>query len=963
MRSMKSRKFRINIILQRTTYTNRINELRNTDLLYQGADGKALPEPPRERDSQDQDAMSPVTEDDNEHNIMKPSIAQDMIDDRQSRREYRDPSFVSDMSVPPRRQSLVPPIYNVQDKILHASEMAQSLTPPIFQVEDRILQASETARYQQHYGQSQMRANSYMPNGSIEPPVELEAPTYSYYVPPPSSRRPLSPAFRVELSASPPDKYVEPVESIQESSQPNHVRQDTAESTSWLDTIDESGGSSSESVHSRTSSIGLRRKRIRATSGATEAEFDAALDAAVEAAYDDGFEPDDDEDDDDRPVRSHRHMSGEFEVVSNARRNVEMAREKVREAEKEAAILYAKNWEKPPLQESFEKRDSIELQYEDDDAEEEERMMEEIARYYNIDDSEYDAQSKSALPRQSDSSGFSGRTWGSSIGSLPTTAATSSSITEASRLPSMISQLKTQTLPPPAHPPPLGALPPPPSTLMSAAPFQLSHETISKPSNSSIRLTQGVRERRLSGINVKKLKIETHSGTGSNGDSGVLRKPLSTLAFPAVLPRLTMEPPKSALALSESQGISSSRAVNPSIVSSQATNLLESLPLSAPTSVDEVVTSASTTNALTKVTSAESEKGAQSIPNSPSRFTSKGLGLRKNFSSSSLKNKGLAAPAHNTLDFSPASSASTQRKAPVTAVPFMPSSMGSNPVVGRLPADGIYLFESDIHSPITPGSPNPSAANGPLPIEPCPEINHLRPFWFLRCIYQTISHPRGAYITTKLFVPNSIWKVKNVKLKSVEEKVSTCDLLSAALLKLARVDTLDAGAVLKEMLSFEEVTSLAQTNLSKKLGNEVGPTGHSTIFKGSTTIDETASYSETLTSKATNVNSKYSLSSWRKKRSKSSTAPTANPGLAKNTSKNGSLEHLNMDSLPMTDLLDPKLPRRDLGRIQYTGPNSNYMAALARLCDAAQVLGKRPFHCKKIESANTVFDRPNRPSG
>ena len=67
-----------------------------------------------------------------------------------------------------------------------------------------------------------------------------------------------------------------------------HRRGDSNGSTSWLDTIDESGNSSPSSARSRSSSfVGWRRRHRRLTVDDTEAAFDAALDAAVAAAYDD----------------------------------------------------------------------------------------------------------------------------------------------------------------------------------------------------------------------------------------------------------------------------------------------------------------------------------------------------------------------------------------------------------------------------------------------------------------------------------------------------------------------------------------------------------------------------------------------------------------------------------------------------------------------------------------------------
>ncbi|KKY26521.1 putative mit domain-containing protein [Diplodia seriata] len=142
-----------------------------------------------------------------------------------------------------------------------------------------------------------------------------------------------------------------------------------------------------------------------------------------------------------------------------------------------------------------------------------------------------------------------------------------------------------------------------------------------------------------------------------------------------------------------------------------------------------------------------------------------------------------------------------------------------------LPTGGMHLFEADIHSPYSPGSPNPLAINAPIPLEPCPESYLLRPFWLMRCFYQTLAHPRGGYLSTKLFVPRDIWNVKGVKIKSVEEKISNIDLLTAALLKLGRVDTLDADATLEEMQALELVLDQVQSNLVKKLGSEVGTGG------------------------------------------------------------------------------------------------------------------------------------------
>lgn len=916
-------KLKLTIYKQRITYSNRIDELRNTDLSNHSPDRKALPKPPRERDSQDQEAQSPFSDDDaSTLTDSSPVVSNDWIPPETS--AYRDPSIMAKSNVPPRRQSSLPPTHKFEKKILQASKIAQK----------------------QHQMQYQTWINLDTKEHTKKTTLSLEPPLLKHYLPPPlSPRRPLSPVPFVpsaEESTKASTQLSAPPIARKGPSEPHQVEQENAEFTSWLDTIDESGGSSSSSVHSRTSSIGLRRKRIRAASGATEADFDAALDAAVEVAYDDGFEPDDDDDEDDpKPMHNTTYQSDEQIFVSDARKNVEIAKEMVREAEREAAILLANDREKRQLQEKLARRDSIEMDYGDDEEEEEERMLEEMTRDYIMDDSEYDVRSKSALPRQSDSSGFSGRTWGSSICSNPTSAGTSlSTVAESAMLPTLATQLQAKTMPSPAHPPPTGALPPPPNMSATMAPPPAPNGLVSRPPSSMTQANPCVRERRLSGLKPKHLKIETNTRAPNQSESppSVDKPPIKTpLAAPV---QAISESAKPAIHSAESQKANPDLAFSPH--SAVALQFMSRKDLPHPSVVGSV-DAAPATSSLTRATTAESENSGPSIPSSPGRFATKAVGLRKNFSSSSLRSKSMTASSADVIESSPTTpSTATHRKGSLsTAIPILPTPTGANFFLDKPPTGGMYLFETDIHSPTSPGSPNPSAANAPLPLEPCPELPILRPFWFLRCIYQAIAHPRGAYISTKLFLPRDIWRVRGIRLKGVEEKISQCDLLSAALLKLAKVDTLDADFVLEEMRFLENVMDQVQANLSKKLGNDVGVVGASALFKGPSTVDDAMSNAETLTAKSYSANNKsYYLSSWRKLRSKGTAAPGATSSLITSTSREGSKEAPSMDSLPMTSTSNSRFFKRDLSRVQYAGPNSNYMAALARLCDAVQILGK-----------------------
>ncbi len=909
------------LLQKRTTYSNRISELRNTDLSYQNADGKALPRPPGDRDSSEQDPISPLTDEEDEMDTIGDATAAQIgghLDASQDTRPNLN-AIDTPVEIPPRPHSLRPPASRLEDQPLQF----------------RLNQTNEPLQGDRRPGAT---VQSHRP--AIIRATTLDAPASLKDMPPPLSPRRL-PASKIRQEDLTPNQLAaaKPTEGREEHADwRQHARQETTESTSWLDTIDESGGSSASSVHSRTSSIGLRRKRIRAASGATEAEFDAALDAAVEAAYDDGFEPANDDyyDPGDIPDVPPYTPDEPSSSISDARHNVELARERVREVEREAAIAAAKNREKTRLQANQDKRDSIDSGLSDDEADDEERMLEEMTRGYIL-DSDYNVQSKSALPRQSDSSGFSGRTWGSSIGSNPTSAGTSMSVAVgAPALPSLPAELQAKQMPPPAHPPPSGALPSLPYPMRTGSPVKAPTGPPPGPRSNAA----GVRERRLSGIKAPQLKIETNAKVLA----GPVAPAPKTQPPPSAMPLSTStmtEPPKSAFAVSEPQQyMQSASALSSAITSTTQSSTRKG---SSPYPGDTTPNPFPPMPGLYKVTTGDSEDSVPSVPDSPAPLTHKGSAgpgtLRKNFSSSSLK-KMLTVSGGSEMSEAGTSTAK-QRRAQTPAIPTMPTPKGANFMIEAISSSGIQLFDNDIHSPTSPGTPNPMAANPPLPLEPCPESTLLRPFWFLRCIYQSVTHPRGGYISTRLFVPREIWKVTNVKLKSVDEKVSSCDLLTATLLKLAQVDTFDANAVLEEMQFLESIMEQSQVVLSKKLGNEVGVGGTAWLTKASGASSETMANGDVFGSKNGNTSTKSYLSSWRKKMSKtSSAAPGFTGAPATNNAKDGKHEIPPMSSVPMTGSQKPRFPHRDISQVQCFGPHAHYMGALARLCDAAQILGK-----------------------
>jgi hypothetical protein len=219
----------------------------------------------------------------------------------------------------------------------------------------------------------------------------------------------------------------------------------------------------------------------------------------------------------------------------------------------------------------------------------------------------------------------------------------------------------------------------------------------------------------------------------------------------------------------------------------------------------------------------------------------------------------------------------------------------------------------------------------------------------MRCFYQTIAHPRGGYLSTKLFVPRDVWRVKGVKIKGMDDKVANCDFLTAALQKLGKVNTLDADAVLEEIQSLEQVLDQVQSNLVKKLGSEVGVQGISSLFKDApaSTGDGNQGVEPASNSARAMSQGKSYLTSWRKLRSKSSAVNLP----AYSASKDQAKDTLVLSTLPMTSLPNPRFARRDIDQLEASGPHAAYMGSLARLFDAVQVLGLfalpklTTFHC------------------
>lgn len=726
----------------------------------------------------------------------------------------------------------------------------------------------------------------------------LAVPMDSQYMPPPlSPRRPLSPVADRDTDT--------PLATQRPTDVTNRVlrsREDsTTESTSWLDTF-EDGESSTRSSRLSSIDFGIIPDGHNMVDE-IEAEFDAALNAAVDAAWDDNIA-------DESTPRP----------------------DKTEDFPPDFSLPQLPQVETSTLPRSLLSNLELSQEYDEgDSSEEEERLLEEMTRGYVFDDFSFDNKSKSALPRQSDSSNTSGRTWSDSIPSTTNTNVSTLSTLAETHEPAP--EQSPRPIPPaknsPITAPPTVALPPAPTLPMP------------KPDSRPVSIEKyaglGIRERRFSGQSSSQLKIETFA-----------RRNSSTLPSKPIIPAQSKTTQDS---LNDQPRLPQTAPLDGSL-SLLSGGMLPITPMTSVPSADSAVSESPVTPALTQGGSQGSIDDTNHQPPSPGKqFPGKMMpppAVKKNLSSSSLRMRNLSVATTDTTGESPVTPLSASFTGDSKKiVPPLPSAALPTPGSGAfgphlLQAGGYYLFEDHTNPGLSsevPGSPVGGAPGpAPLPLEPCPESSLLRPFWLMRCLYQTLAHPRGGYLTTRLFIPRDIWRVRNIKLKALEDKVFQCDLLTAALLKVAKVDTFDADAVLDELQSFETVLDQVRGTLQKKIGNDVGLSGSSSLFKG------TGEEQDPAATKPNHTTAKSLASSWRKLRSKSRT-----PAIGNQSGQKDSTSGLNLQSLPMTSSSSVPSSRSHASRKIAPPPtpsmlsnvqplHASYMSSLARLFDAAQVL-------------------------
>ncbi|KAI9592194.1 hypothetical protein BDF19DRAFT_452134 [Syncephalis fuscata] len=77
-----------------------------------------------------------------------------------------------------------------------------------------------------------------------------------------------------------------------------------------------------------------------------------------------------------------------------------------------------------------------------------------------------------------------------------------------------------------------------------------------------------------------------------------------------------------------------------------------------------------------------------------------------------------------------------------------------------------------------------------IALETPPQAVELRSFWLMRCFERSITS--GGYLTSRLYIPRSIWMTKGVKLTALDTKIQACERLRDRLEKMAAVDLEDS---------------------------------------------------------------------------------------------------------------------------------------------------------------------------
>lgn len=152
------------------------------------------------------------------------------------------------------------------------------------------------------------------------------------------------------------------------------------------------------------------------------------------------------------------------------------------------------------------------------------------------------------------------------------------------------------------------------------------------------------------------------------------------------------------------------------------------------------------------------------------------------------------------------------------------------------------------------------------------------------------------------------------------------------------------------MEGFETILNQVQTALTKKLGNEVGVQTAVPLFKPNGATEDSVN-PEPAQPRSSGTSNKSYIPGWKRLRAKTSGIGTT--ASTTSTPRESHKENLTINTVPMT--MGPvSQPVRNVTKLEFSGPHAHYMGALARLFDAAQVIGKSTFYSYPLSVKLTI---------
>jgi hypothetical protein len=78
-----------------------------------------------------------------------------------------------------------------------------------------------------------------------------------------------------------------------------------------------------------------------------------------------------------------------------------------------------------------------------------------------------------------------------------------------------------------------------------------------------------------------------------------------------------------------------------------------------------------------------------------------------------------------------------------------------------------------------------------------PEDPYHRPYWLMSALVSSMKNQKGAYINARLFVPQAVWMLKNVKLKAVDEKINSINMMTQAVRNVLETSSKDVAGLIQ----------------------------------------------------------------------------------------------------------------------------------------------------------------------